>query len=382
MTWLAYFILFFLAVRLAVSLTNLFTRQWLRSVEAIYQPARLQAHNSMPLISVLIPARNEADNICSLLSDISYQNYPNIEILVYDDLSEDNTGELVESCKERDSRIRLIGGRPLPDGWLGKNHACHQLALEANGEYLLFLDADVRLRPSLLYNSFAHMKHHRLDLLSIFPAQEMRSFGEKITVPVMNWVLTGLLPLILTRTSSRPSLSAANGQFMMFRTEPYKKHMFHLSLKNSPVEDIGIFRLMKRLGYRTHTLLSNGDIGCRMYRTWKEAVSGFSRNVAEYFGGSIPAGLFFALLTTFGIIPVALYLSPILSALFIVLTVIHRLVISYISRQPLLQNLLLAPFQQLSLFVMVIAAIRHRLNRVLIWKGRNVYQQSFRSLKA
>ncbi len=380
MTWLAYFILIFLAVRLAVSLANLFTRQWLKNDEVIYQPARLPVRNSLPMISVLIPARNEANNICSLLSDISYQNYPNIEILVYDDLSEDNTGELVKSCIERDGRIRLIGGKPLPAGWLGKNHACHQLALEAKGEYLLFLDADVRLRPSLLHNSFAHMKHHRLDLLSIFPVQEMCSLGEKITVPVMNWVLTGLLPLILTRISSRPSLSAANGQFMLFSTESYKKHMFHFSLKNSPVEDIGIFRLMKRLGYRTNTLLSNGDISCRMYGTWKEAVTGFSRNVAEYFGGSIPPALIFALLTTFGIIPVVLYLPPKLSASFIVLTVMHRLVISYISRQPLLQNLFLAPLQQLSFVVMVIAAIRHRLNRVLIWKGRNVYQPSVRSL--
>ncbi|MFO7923244.1 MAG: glycosyltransferase [Bacteroidales bacterium] len=379
MNWLAYFIFAFLVLRLMVSLTNLLTRQWLKSAPSaedknpddgnkIRQPLKQSA--APPLISVLIPARNEEQKIGSLLNDLLKQDYENTEILVYDDLSEDQTPRIVREFMNRTNRLRLLEGIPLPGGWLGKNHACHVLAKAAKGEYLLFLDSDVRISPTLLTNSLAHMKRHRLDLLSVFPEQEMRTFGEKITVPIMNWVLIGLLPLILTRISAISSFSAANGQFMLFRADIYRRNRFHEKIRNIIVEDIEIFRLMKKKGLRTHTVLSNGEISCRMYGSWNESIEGFSRNVSEFFGGSIPLAILFALITTLGIIPVFVYLPAELAIAFVVLLALHRIIISFLSRQPVIRNLLLAPLQQLSFCAMIIRAVSHTTKKDFIWKGR------------
>lgn len=214
------------------------------------------------------------------------------------------------------------------------------------------------------------MKRHRLDLLSVFPEQEMRTFGEKITVPIMNWVLIGLLPLILTRISARSSFSAANGQFMLFRADIYRRNWFHEKIRNIIVEDIEIFRLMKKKGLRTHTVLSNGEISCRMYGSWNESIEGFSRNVSEFFGGSIPLAILFALITTLGIIPVFVYLPAELAIAFVVLLALHRIIISFLSRQPVIRNLLLAPLQQLSFCAMINRAVSHTTKKDFIWKGR------------
>jgi len=163
MIWLAYFIFAFLVLRFLVSLSNLLFRQWLKQ----------GIPSGNPLISVLVPARDEEKNIGRLLNELTGQNYKNIEIIVCDDNSGDSTAGITESFQKKDRRIRLIRGGPLPAGWLGKNHACHQLALVAGGEYLLFLDADVTVKPPLLGNALAHLQKRELALLSIFPMQLM-----------------------------------------------------------------------------------------------------------------------------------------------------------------------------------------------------------------
>ena len=371
MIWLAYFIFGFLVLRFLVTISNLITRQWLRRA-SVGVPASAEA-SSLPLVSVLIPARNEQEKIGNLLNDLFYQDHKNLEIIVYDDLSEDNTARVVSDHIKKDSRIRLMEGSPLPSGWLGKNHGCHQLSLAAKGEYLLYLDADVRVKPPLISDSLAHMQRYRLDLFSIFPKQEMHTLGEKIIVPVMNWILVGLLPLILTRISPRPSLSAANGQFMLFRAEIYHSSRFHKNIKETLAEDIEIFRISKKKGLRTHTVLSNGDITCRMYGSWNESLAGFSRNVPEFFGGHIWLAALFALITTLGFFPVLLYLPLQFSLAFLALIMIQRIAISFLSRQPAVRNLLLAPLQQMSFCIMIITAINKKTRQNLTWKGRNVY---------
>jgi glycosyltransferase involved in cell wall biosynthesis len=377
MIWLAYFIYGSLVLRFLVVVSNLFTAQWLKHSGSKTIPDVDPAIS--PMVSVLIPARNEETKIGTLLNDLLKQDYENIEILIYDDLSEDNTTFIVRRISKGNNKIRLLQGEPLPAGWVGKNHACHRLALEAKGEFLLFLDADVRVKSSLITNGLIHVQQHQLDLLSVFPKQIMKTFGEKITVPVMNWVLTGLLPLILTRISSWPSFSAANGQFMLFRADTYNKYRFHEKVKDTIVEDINIFRQMKRAGLRTHTILSNGDISCRMYNSWSDATEGFSRNVTEFFGGYSFVAVLYALLTTLGFIPVIIYLPTLASASFFALAILHRMVISSISRQPVFENLLLSPLQQISFCSMIIKAIRNRANNATTWKGRVISNQQLKT---
>lgn len=362
MIWLAYISGVVLVVRLMIVFSNLLSRHWIRRR---LPPAE-------PLVSILIPARNEEKNISRILEDLIGLDYPEAEIMVYDDASEDSTANIVRSFASRDSRIRLIEGMSLPDGWLGKNHACHRLSLEAGGEYLLFLDADVRVNRGLLRRSLAHVMKHDLSLLSIFPRQRMHSFGERITVPLMNVILTSMLPMITIRSSFRPSLAAANGQFMLFAGKVYRQHRFHELLKDQSVEDIHISRTMKSMGYRVDTLLSSGEVECRMYSGFREALNGFSRYLLTFFGGSVAGLLLFVLFTTFGVGFVWLGISWQAAILYLGLTALLRLMISLISRQSPFWNLLLMPVQQIALVVMTFEALRRRFVRSNTWKGRNI----------
>lgn len=362
MIYLAIFVLWFALLRFGVVFFNVAGRQWLRKGEP-------EKH---PLVSVLIPARNEEENIAALLDELSQHDYPNLEIFVYDDLSTDATYETASLKAEKDPRIQVLRGGELPEGWLGKNHGCHRLSLHARGEYLLYLDADVQIKKGLIKNALAHVVRHRLDLFSIFPSQKIYTLGERLTVPLMNWILVSLLPLALTRKAAWSSFSAANGQFMFFRAKVYHREQFHKTLKNQKVEDIAIFRLMKRKKYRVHTVLGNRQISCRMYRSWDESVMGFSRNVFEFFGGSKVLAFLFGIITTLGFIPVLLALPPVFTLSYFLLILLMRAMIAAASRQNIVLNLLLAPLQQLSfMFVMVKAAIL-QYKKTTLWKGRMI----------
>lgn len=350
----------FLIVRLLIATVNLFSRQWLRNKMA----------SGTSKVSILIPARNEAHNIARLLNSIISQEYLHWEAFVYDDMSDDDTARVVRSFQKQDNRVRLVKGKDLPKGWLGKNHACHQLALQATGKYLLFLDADVELEPGLLNSSLAHMQKHRLSLLSIFPQQIMKSWGEKVSVPAMNWVLVSLLPLILTRKSRLPAFAAANGQHMLFNGNVYRKHKFHKLFKDKAVEDIAIARYMKQKALNIQTLLSGGQIKCRMYNSLNEALQGFSKNVLAFFGNNITTAIIIMLITTLGAMPVYLGLGLNNALLYLVCTIMIRIIVAMASRQDVFITAITAPVQQIVFCMMVIGAIHKRLKRKNVWKGR------------
>ncbi|MFO7613030.1 MAG: glycosyltransferase family 2 protein [Bacteroidales bacterium] len=352
----------YLLVQLAVVLINLFTR-------IILRPALPKEDH---MVSVLIPARNEEANIGPLLDDLLDLDYPKMEILVYDDDSSDGTAGIVRARVLADSRVKYLKGEgPLP-GWLGKNHACHQLARQAGGEYLLFLDADVRVRRGIIAHTLAYLQKYNLALLSLFPVQVMKSFGEWLTVPLMNRILLGNLPLIFIRKIQLPDFTAANGQFMLFDATIYKQHWFHKLVNDEKVEDIRIMRMVKKLGYKGQTLLSDGQVSCRMYRSYAEGLSGFARNINAFFGKNWLILLAYLLLTSAG--PVAVWLAfplPVFVA-YLAILVLVRIIISIESRQSWWRNTLLMPLQQASLLtIAAIAGYRH-LTGQHTWKGRKV----------
>ncbi|TVQ86707.1 MAG: glycosyltransferase [Bacteroidetes bacterium] len=362
MTWLAYFIVFFTTLRLLVALSNFILKRWLKERDL----------SEEPLVSVLIPARNEEKNIGRIVNDLVKHDYKNLEIIVYDDLSEDKTYQVVQEIAAKHGNVKVLNGEYLPEGWLGKNHACHRMSLQAQGDYLLFLDADVIIKKGLVKNALAHLRKYQLSLLSIFPVQIMKSFSERLTVPLMNWILVSLLPLISTRISSRPSLAAANGQFMLFEAEVYHKETFHKILKSHKVEDIAIFRLMKKKGYKVETLLGNKSISCRMYHSWDEAVKGFSKNVFEFFGGSRVLALLFGLLTTFGFVVILLALPLVFTLMYFLMVMLLRITISLASRQNVFYNLLFAPLQQINFLIVMVIALVLQNKKATTWKGRNI----------
>ena len=362
MNYLAYFILFFALLQFVVATVNLIFLQRYPKNE----------HPFSGLVSVLIPARNEEKNIGVLLQELSNQEYVNIEILVYNDQSQDRTVEIVEEFSKTDKRIKIINGKELPKGWLGKNNACHQLAKNATGEYFLFLDADVRVRTPIIQNTTKLAEKHNLGLLSIFPMQKMESVGEQLTVPNMNYILLTLLPLILVRITGYPSLAAANGQFMLFNARIYKQLFPHQKMKTSKVEDIEIARFYKNNNINVACLVGNPSITCRMYTGFKQAVYGFSKNAIQFFGGSFILAILFWLITTFGFIVILLQFPAGLFAAYLVLQLLTRGFVSAASRQSIWRNLLMAIPQQIIIGLFIFQALVNVFKKQYTWKDRKI----------
>ncbi len=362
MIYIAYFTFGFAVVQLLVAFVNLIFSQKFPITKTVFNG----------LVSILIPTRNEEKNIGNLLTDIQNQDYQNIEILVFNDLSTDRTAEIVSEYSKLDNRIKLIHSSGLPDGWLGKNYACHNLSHHANGAYFLFLDADVQISNDIIINSIGLSKRHNLGLLSIFPKQMMITKGEQISVPVMNYILLSLLPLILVRKLNFPSLAAANGQFMLFDSVKYLEYLPHEKMKANKVEDIEIARFYKQNKIKIAVLTGNDTITCRMYNSFSDAANGFSKNVVNFFGNSFALATIFWLITTFGFLVVLFNLSTNTFLFYILILLITRILISVSSQQNILQNIIFLIPQQFALGLFIYKAIINKLKNQHQWKGRNI----------
>ena len=359
---LAIFIVGFLGLRTFVSLVNL--------LSGLHLPDKKPL--TFPKVSILIPARDEESTVGKLLSNLQNQDYPDFEVLVCNDHSSDNTEEILNWLAGEDERIRWFLGEKLPEDWLGKNFACHQLGQKASGQYLIFMDADVELSANAISNAVAFFQEKRLSLLSIFPQQKMETFAEWLTVPVMNWILQSLLPMILVHKTSFPSLSAANGQFMMFEADNYRVKQWHSKVKNQNVEDIRLARMIKASGLKMAVLLGNRDVFCRMYRHVDEAILGFSRNMHEYFGGNRVVMIVFWLVICFGPFIVFMAAGWEFLSLFVVLVIANRVFVALSGRQNAGLSVLLHPLQMVGFTAIVFYNIFRRIRKDTEWKGRRI----------
>ncbi|MGV8962533.1 MAG: glycosyltransferase [Candidatus Saccharimonadaceae bacterium] len=362
MEYVAFIVIVFTVIQLAVAMVNVIFRQKMK-----------QTTNSNILVSVLIPARNEEHNIRNILHDLLEQEYNNIEVLVFDDQSTDRTAEIVTTFSQRDARIKLISSDGLPSDWLGKNFACHSLSLHARGKYFLFVDADVRIKKNVIGQTIYFAEKHKLNLVSVFPKQIMNTWSEHATVPIMNYILLTLLPLILVRKTSLASLAAANGQYMFFTAADYTNTLPHEVMKDEKVEDIKIARYYKQQRLNVACLASETDVKCRMYKSFAESLNGFSKNVTTFFGNSTLLAVLFWLVTTLGFIPILLvYYSSGLAVYILAVFAIHILV-SITSSQSVLINIRYLLLQQVALGLVIIKSIRSNLKKEHVWKGRNIH---------
>lgn len=362
MTYLGYFIVFFSAIRWLTALANLVSGRF----------SFKSSHDTDELVSVLIPARNEERNIANILNDLLIQKHGKIEILVFDDMSDDSTAAIVSAISKADPRVRLISSAGLPAGWHGKNFACHSLSQHAVGSYFLFLDADVRAGSDLIGNAVGYAEKHKLGLFSVFPRQLMLSPGEWSTVPAMNYILLTLLPLIFVRISIFSSHAAANGQFMLFRADTYRKYLPHRKFSTSRFEDIETARYFKRNRIRIACLAGNDSVKCRMYNGFEDAVNGFSKNVTGFFGNSFILAVLFWLVTTFGFLPVMLATPFYILLIYLALVISARIMVSVTSGQNIRKNLIYLIPQQIAIGLFIHRAIINRLKKQYEWKGRNI----------
>lgn len=242
-------------------------------------------------VSILIPARNEAENIAACVDAALAQcGVPNCEVIVLDDGSTDGTADILQSLRAGQSgdRLRVIAGTDEPPtGWLGKPWACQRLAEQATGTVLLFVDADVRLAPQAARAAVRALRTRHLDLLSAYPHQVSESTVERLVQPLLVWSWASTMPLTVAERSRRPSMSAANGQFMAFDRDAYWRIEGHRAVAGEVLEDIALMRAIKRIGGRGGLVNGRDLAECRMYGSASALTDGYAKSLWAAFGGPV-----------------------------------------------------------------------------------------------
>ena len=231
-------------------------------------------------VSVLLPVRDEARRVEPCLRALLASTGVDLEVLVLDDGSTDGTADVVRRVTAGDPRVRLLTGAPLPPGWLGKPHACQQLADAAtrSSEVLVFVDADVVVAPTAVAATVALLDEHALDLVSPYPRQHAPG-ATRLVQPLLQWSWLTFLPLRLAERSPRPSLSAANGQLLAVRRSTYDRAGGHAAVREAVVEDVELLRALKRVGGRGGVADGTALATTRMYDGWDELVEGYSKSL-------------------------------------------------------------------------------------------------------
>ena len=262
-------------------------------------------------VSVLIPARDEQRSIGGCLEAVLASEGVDLEVVVLDDHSRDATAEIVLRLAERDSRVRLLPAPPLPDGWCGKQHACHQLSRAGRHPVLVFLDADVELAPSGLRRMLGFLESSGADLVSGIPRQRTGSLMEKLVVPLIHFILLGFLPFPGMRFSRSPAFAAGCGQLFVARREAYRRAGGHAAIRSSRHDGVTLPRAFRRAGLTTDLCDATTVAGCRMYRSALEVWRGFAKNADE--GMASPAAIVPWTLLLFGgqVLPVVLLAAAI-----------------------------------------------------------------------
>lgn len=238
---------------------------------------RRKAPPHFPKVSILIPMRDEAGNAKAVISSVLALDYPDFELLVYEEGSGDATWEVLKSVS--DPRLRVIKGSAPPPGWTGKNWACHNLANEAKGELLLFVDADVRLEAQALRAAVAELLNGRYHMVSVLPHQEVGSLGELLLVSLIPWSVMSFFPLLLAKTTRIIKIQATVGQFILVRRDAYEEVGGHKAIKGEVLDDFELGWRIRGHGFRVGLFYGGGQVHCRMYRGFREALDGLSKNL-------------------------------------------------------------------------------------------------------
>lgn len=234
------------------------------------------APKDSPLVSILIPARNEERNIGNCLESLCKLNYPNYEVFIVDDRSTDSTAAIVEDFARRDSRIHLVRNTELSEGWTGKNFALFKGQSHANGEWLLFSDADTIHAPDSLGHSVQFAREKGLQMVTLLPNLTGETFWEKLLQPIAGAILMISFPLHKSNNPASP-VAFANGQYILIRRDLYDRIGTHEALKGFFLEDIAMAKAAKALKGPMMVVPSPTLYQTRMYKNFKEIWHGWSR---------------------------------------------------------------------------------------------------------
>jgi chlorobactene glucosyltransferase len=337
-------------------------------------------------LSILIPARDEEDNLAACLDAALAQGAVVRELLVYDDHSRDRTSQIIEMYALRDARVRAIEVSTLPVGWCGKTYACAQLGATARGEWILFLDADARLQDGAATRMIMEAEARNVTLLSCWPALEMRSFWESALMPLLNQVVFTLFPATLSlRRMDDASLGLAHGACILAQRSTYKSTGGHALVREEIFEDVKLAQAWRACGELGLCLDGQDVVRVRMYRTFAEIWNGFQKNFFPAFKRESTFWMFMLLHVSVFLLPFVL--APFASrftgrwllwlAALSVLAMRAALALRF--KHPL-WSILLQPVSEVVLIALGFYSWwRCRTGRGVAWKGRSYLELKIRN---
>lgn len=336
-----------------------------------------------PLISVIIPARNEARNIERCVHSVLATAYAPIEVIVVDDHSSDETAELVEPAVGR--RLKLVRGAELPAGWFGKQWALIQGYRRAQGELLLFIDADTKHEYELVPRAVAALQQERVDLVTVIPRQEMRTFWERLIQPHVFFALGARIGDLRRVNRTRTAWNAiANGQFILTTRAAYDAVGTHEAVKHSVADDLMLAQTYVRAGKDIFLVHGQEFMTTRMYGSLREIIDGWSKNLALGAPAMMPPIRWMrALAPYFMWVPALFWLAPPLvwlarvpgwqaaGKIATVASLLTWIAIYVVERAPLWYAALYPLGASLVAFIMLRSALR---GRNVEWRGRTYRQ--------
>jgi chlorobactene glucosyltransferase len=240
------------------------------------------APHTAPLVSVIVPARNEAVNISTCVTSLLNTQYPSIEIIVVDDGSTDGTDDIVRILRDHsDGRLQLLQGEPLQPGWLGKPWACWQGYRRAQGDLILFTDADTRHDDALLGHAVGALQQNEADMVTVLPRQLMLGFWERLILPhIFSIIFMRYHDLRRVNRTRNPQDVIANGQFILLRRDAYDAVGGHEAICGDVVEDQRLAQRLVAAGRRIFVAHAHDIMDTRMYRSLDGIIEGWSKNLA------------------------------------------------------------------------------------------------------
>lgn len=230
-----------------------------------------------PLLSVIVAARNEEENITQSVRTQLAQTYKNTEWILVNDRSEDGTGNVMENLKGTDTRIQVIHIESLPEGWLGKNHALYKGFQLASGRLILFTDADVMYHPEAFSKAVGYFEEHSLDHLTAAPNLSAKPFWLKAFVAFFLFGFSYYKRPWLGN-NPRAKTGVGIGAFNMMTRSAYEKVGTHEYIKMRPDDDLQLGMMVKRQGLKQRIVTAMTLIEVEWYQTLGEALGGLEKN--------------------------------------------------------------------------------------------------------
>lgn len=245
----------------------------------------------LPHLAVVVPARNEAANIAACVAALRASDHPDLTVWVFDDGSTDDTARLAALAG---AKVVQGGGGDLPAGWKGKPWALQRATRGIPGDWVLFVDADVRVKPGALSRAHAYAIREGVDLLSGFGKLVMDSFWEKVIQPSVGGLILAGNDLDKANDAAQPERAIANGQFILVRRDAYEAVGGHGAVRDDILDDIGLARAFARAGKRSVCLFMRELFSCRMYTSLRELWLGWTKNLYAGMGHRLDRVVFLA----------------------------------------------------------------------------------------